>query len=56
MNYELEALMGGTMTSKGRELTDTMQKRRIEALCVQEKRWKSSSVREMGEGHKLYYS
>ncbi|XP_068203673.1 craniofacial development protein 2-like [Palaemon carinicauda] len=46
----------GTMTGKGRELVDLMERRKIGALCVQESRWKGNNARELGEGCKLYYS
>lgn len=34
-----------TMTGKGREITDMMQRRGIDILCVQETRWEGSRVR-----------
>ena len=46
----------GTMTGKGRELVDLMERRKIGVLCVQETRWKGNKARELGEGYKLFYS
>ena len=37
----------GTMTGKGRELADIIQRRKVDVLCVQETRWE----RKQGEGH-----
>ena len=45
----------GTMTGKGRELVDMMQRRKVDILCVQETRWKGSKARSLGEGFKLFY-
>ena len=45
----------GTMTGKGREIADMMERRRIDILCIQETRWKGSKARELGGGYKLYY-
>ena len=46
----------GTMTGRGRELVDLMERRKLGVLCVQETRWKGNKAREVGEGYKLYYS
>ena len=46
----------GTMTGKGRELVDLMERRKLGVLCVQETRWKGNKARELGEGCKLFYS
>ena len=46
----------GTLTGKGRELADVMERRKIGVLCVQETRWKGNKSREIGEGCKLVYS
>ena len=60
ISHDQEMRMGtlnvGTMTGKGREIVDMMQRRKIEALCVQETRWKGKKARELGCGYKLYYS
>ncbi|KAK3533956.1 hypothetical protein QTP70_035003, partial [Hemibagrus guttatus] len=45
----------GTMTGKGRELADMMEKRKVDILCVQETRWKGSKARSIGAGFKLFY-
>lgn len=45
----------GTMTGKGRELADMMERRRVDILCVQETRWKGSKARNIGGGYKLFY-
>ncbi|KAK3518497.1 hypothetical protein QTP70_001481 [Hemibagrus guttatus] len=40
---------------KGRELADMMERRKVDILCVQEKRWKGSKARSIGAGFKLFY-
>ncbi|KAK3555020.1 hypothetical protein QTP86_005711 [Hemibagrus guttatus] len=45
----------GTMTGKGRELADMMERRQVDILCVQETRWKGSKARSIGAGFKLFY-
>ena len=45
----------GTMTGKGREVTDLMERRRVGVLCVQETRWKEAKARCMGGGYKMWY-
>ncbi|KAK3553518.1 hypothetical protein QTP70_004198 [Hemibagrus guttatus] len=45
----------GTMTGKGRELADVMERRKVDVLCVQETRWKGSKARSIGAGFKLFY-
>ena len=45
----------GSMTGKGRQLTDVLNRRRIYIACVQETRWKGSKAKQLGEGYKLYY-
>ncbi|KAK3510549.1 hypothetical protein QTP70_009883 [Hemibagrus guttatus] len=45
----------GTMTGKGRELADVMERRKVDILCVQETRWKGSKARNIGAGFKLFY-
>ncbi|XP_051806753.1 uncharacterized protein LOC127534762 [Acanthochromis polyacanthus] len=44
----------GTMTRKGSELVDMMQRRKVDILCVQETRWKGSKARSLGAGFKLF--
>ncbi|KAK3517034.1 hypothetical protein QTP70_032526, partial [Hemibagrus guttatus] len=45
----------GTMTGKGRELADMMERRKVDILCVQKTRWKGSKARSTGAGFKLFY-
>ncbi|KAK3553970.1 hypothetical protein QTP70_017462, partial [Hemibagrus guttatus] len=45
----------GTMTGKGRELADVMERRKVDILYVQETRWKGSKARSIGAGFKLFY-
>ena len=45
----------GSMTGKGKELADIMQRRKVDVLCVQETRWKGNKARDVGSGCKLYY-
>ncbi|KAK3508392.1 hypothetical protein QTP70_027449 [Hemibagrus guttatus] len=45
----------GTMTGKGRELADMMERRKMDILCVQETRWKGSKARSIGAGFKQFY-
>ncbi|KAK3532129.1 hypothetical protein QTP86_008573 [Hemibagrus guttatus] len=45
----------GTMTGKGRELADMMERRKVDILCVQETRWKGSKARSIGAGFKRFY-
>ena len=45
----------GSMTAKGRELVDMMERRKIDILCVQETKWKGSKARNIGGGFKLLY-
>ncbi|KAK3570388.1 hypothetical protein QTP86_019270, partial [Hemibagrus guttatus] len=40
---------------KGRELSDMMERRKVDILCVQETRWKGSKARSIGAGFKLFY-
>ena len=45
----------GSMTGKGRELVDMMQRRKMDILCMQETKWKGSKARGIGDGFKLLY-
>uniref|UniRef100_A0A8C4R3Y4 Endonuclease/exonuclease/phosphatase domain-containing protein n=1 Tax=Eptatretus burgeri TaxID=7764 RepID=A0A8C4R3Y4_EPTBU len=45
----------GTMTGKGRELADMMERRKVDILCVQETKWMGSKARSIGGGFKLFY-
>ncbi len=45
----------GSLTGKGRELVDVMQRRNIKILCIQETKWKGSA-KKIGERYKVYYA
>ena len=45
----------GTMTGKGREIADMMDRRKVDVLCVQETKWKGSKARSIGGGCKIFY-
>ena len=45
----------GTMTGKGREVTDLMERRGVDILCVQETHWKGERVRCIGGGYNMWY-
>ena len=45
----------GTMTGKGREVADLMERRGVDILCVQEIRWKGKRARFIGGGYKMCY-
>ncbi|KAK3571489.1 hypothetical protein QTP86_012836 [Hemibagrus guttatus] len=45
----------GTMTEKGRELADMMERRKVDILCVQETKWKGSKAHSIGAAFKLFY-
>ena len=46
----------GTMTGRGRELEDTMERRNVDILCLQEIKWKGSKARTIGGGCKIFYN
>ncbi|XP_068222845.1 uncharacterized protein [Palaemon carinicauda] len=46
----------GSMTGRGREVADTMERRKVKILCVQETRWKENKAKEIEAGYKLLYS
>ena len=46
----------GTMTGRGRELADMMERRNVDILCLQETKWKGSKVRNIGSGCKIFYN
>ena len=46
----------GTMTRRGRELADMMERRNVDILCPQETRWKGSKARNIGGGCKIFYN
>ena len=45
----------GTMSGRGREVADMMERRKLDLLCVQETKWKGSKARNLGGGYKLFY-
>ena len=45
----------GTMTGRGRELADMMERRNEDILCLQETKWKGSKARNIGGGCKIFY-
>ena len=45
----------GSMTGRGREIADMMERRRVNILCVQETKWKGAKAREIGGGYKLFF-
>ena len=45
----------GTMTCKGREVADLMERRGVDILCVQETRWKGEKARSIGGGYKMWF-
>ncbi|XP_063872833.1 craniofacial development protein 2-like [Scylla paramamosain] len=46
----------GSLTGKGREQVDVMQRRNIKVLCIQETKWKGNSARKIGEEYKVHYA
>ena len=46
----------GTMTGRGRELEDMMERKNVDILCLHEKKWKGSKARNIGGGCKLFYN
>ena len=44
------------MTGKGRELTDMMEGRNADILCLHKTKWKGSKARNIGGGCKLFYN
>ena len=55
MELKVGTLNVGTMTGKGRELADMMERRKVDILCVQEIKWKGSKARNIGGSYKLFY-
>ena len=37
-----------TITGRGREIVDVMERRNVEILCVQETKWKGNTARQLG--------
>ena len=46
----------GTMTGRGRELEDMMERRNVDILCLEETKWKGSKARNIGGGCKIFYN
>ena len=46
----------GTMTGRGRELEDIMERRNVDILCLQETKWKGSKARNIGGRCKIFYN
>ena len=46
----------GTVTGRGRELADMMERRNVNILCLQETMWKGSKARNIKGGCKLFYN
>ena len=46
----------GTMTGRGRELEDMMERRNVNILCLQETKWKASKASSIGGECKLFYN
>ena len=55
-NVRVATLNVGSMTGRSREIAEMMNKRRVDALCVQEIRWRGDKAKEVGGGCKLLYS
>ena len=46
----------GTMTGRGRELADMMERRNVDILCLQETKWKGSKARNIRGECKIFYN
>ncbi|KAF7693242.1 hypothetical protein C0J45_16617 [Silurus meridionalis] len=55
VKVQVGTLNVGTMTGKGREGADMMERRKVDMLCVQEIKWKGSKTRSIGDGFKLFF-
>ena len=53
VNLKVGTLNVGTMTGKGREIAEVMERRDVKGLCVPETRWKGAKARCIGGGYKL---
>ena len=49
-------LSTGTMTGRGRELADMMERKNVDILCLKETKWKGSKARNIGGGCKIFYN
>ncbi len=45
----------GSMTGRGQEVVDFMERRKVNIMCVQETKWKGNKTKELGNGFKLLY-
>ena len=45
----------GSITGRGHELVDLMERRKVKIMCLQETKWKGRKARELGNGFKLFY-
>ncbi|KAI0218475.1 hypothetical protein LSAT2_029827 [Lamellibrachia satsuma] len=52
----LGSLNVGTMSGKGVEMAEMMERRRLEVLCIQETKWKGDRARTMMGGYKLLHA
>uniref|UniRef100_A0A8D8W6D1 Craniofacial development protein 2 n=1 Tax=Cacopsylla melanoneura TaxID=428564 RepID=A0A8D8W6D1_9HEMI len=55
IKVRIATLNVGSMTGRGREVVDFME-RRVQILCVQETRWIGNKSKELGGEYKLVYS
>ena len=46
----------GTMTGRGRELADIMERRNVDILCLKETKWKGSKARNIEGRCKIFYN
>ena len=46
----------GTMTGRGKELANLMERRNVDILCLEETKWKGSKARNIGGGCKIFYN
>ena len=44
-----------SMTGRGHEVVDFMERRKVNIMCVQETKWKGSKAKELVNGFKLLY-
>ena len=44
------------MTGRERELSDMMERRNVDILCLQETKWKGNKARNIGGGCKIFYN
>ena len=55
MDIRIATLKVRSMTGKGYEMVEMMERRKLDMLCVKETKWKGSKARNLGGGYKLYY-